>query len=130
MSIQRDDSIKFHELGTLQSVTRWISNHEEGLAEWLKNVRRAYQSDRADVPDDLRVALLLLKDATDENPAVLGILDVGGATFDDVTRWSTWQDYTASSGGSGVAEEQTQGNGAKAYMYRLFNGRTRLLGVR
>lgn len=131
MSIERDErGIKWHDLGTLHAVTRWINTHAEGLAEWLKNVRRAYQSDRANVPDDLRAAVLLMRDASDDRPAALGMLDVGGATFDDVTAWSTWQDPTASSRGSGVAEEQTQGNGAKAYMYRMFSGRARILGVR
>src|ERR1043166_9704993 len=63
MAIERDRQIKFHELGTLQSVTRWIRNHEEGLAEWLKNARRAYQSDRANVAEEHRVAVLLFNDA-------------------------------------------------------------------
>ena len=36
MAIERDSQIRFHELGTLQSVTRWIRSHDEGLAEWLK----------------------------------------------------------------------------------------------
>jgi hypothetical protein len=131
MSIQRDDvGIKFHEHGTLLSLTRWITNHPEGLAEWLKNVRRAYQQDRASVADEHRAAIFLMKDATRTSPAILGVLDVGGATLDDVFRWSTWQDYNASSGGSGVSEEQTQGNGGKAYMFKLFNGRARILGVK
>ena len=83
MTIDRDPQIRFHELGTLQSVTRWIRTHDEGLAEWLKNARRAYQSDRADVADEDRVAFLLLHDAVDDRPARIGLLDVGGAT-----RWS------------------------------------------
>lgn len=52
--IERDTSIRFHEQGTLNAVTRWISTHEEGLAEWIKNVRRAYQADRADVEEGRR----------------------------------------------------------------------------
>lgn len=130
MSIQRDDRIRFHELGTLLSVTRWISRHDEGIAEWLKNVRRTYQTDRANVAEEHRVALILMTDADASHPARLGVLDVGGATLDDVTRWSEWQDFTASGRGSDLAEEQTQGNGAKAYMYRLFSGQARILGIR
>jgi hypothetical protein len=131
MTIQRDEGgIKFHELGTLHSVTRWITSHYEGLAEWLKNARRAYQSDRADVSDEHRVAVLLLKDTTADSPAAMALLDVGGATLEDVTAWSTWQDFSASSRGSSLPEEQTQGNGAKAYMYKMFVGRCRILGVR
>jgi hypothetical protein len=131
--IQRDASIRFHELGTLTSVTRWINQHPIGLAEWLKNARRAYQSDRANVPDAQRAAVLLIKDGTQSAKARLGLLDVGGATLADLTAWSTWQDPEASSGSEPLSmqrEEQTQGNGGKAYMYRMFRGKTRLLGVR
>jgi len=91
MSIQRDEGgIKFHELGTLHSVTRWITSHPEGLAEWMKNVRRAYQSDRADVAEEHRAAALLMMDASSTGPARLGMLDVGGATLQDAGAWSIW----------------------------------------
>lgn len=120
MSIERDPSIEFHELGTLTSVTRWIRTHDEGIAEWLKNARRAYQPDRADVDERYRVAVLLFKDANGDILPRIGLLDVGGATLQDVTAWSVWQDPTASSRNSGVSEEETHGNGGKAYMYRLF----------
>ena len=129
-AIERDASIRFHEQGTLNAVTRWISSHDEGLAEWLKNVRRAYQADRADVSDEHRSAVLLLQDADDERSGRIGLLDVGGATLEDVTAWSTWQDPQASSRSDGTMEEETQGNGGKAYMYRLFSGPARILGVR
>ena len=79
MSIERDPKIHFHELGTLLSVTRWIRTHDEGVAEWLKNSRRAYQQDRADVAEEHRAAILLLKDAQGKSPARIGLLDVGGA---------------------------------------------------
>src|SRR5207253_3566230 len=102
----------------------------EGVAEWLKNVRRAYQLDRADVNEDHRAAVLLLLDARGDRPARIGLLDVGGATLKDLERWSVWQDPQASGRGSAVIEEDTQGNGGKAYMYALFQGPTRLLGVR
>ncbi len=130
MAIERDRQIKFHELGTLQSVTRWIRSHEEGLAEWLKNARRAYQSDRANVAEQHRVAMLLLRDAYPDSPARIGLLDVGGATLEDVNAFSTWQDPEASGRGSQLAEETTQGNGGKAYMYRMFRGPARLLGIK
>ena len=60
----------------------------------------------------------------------IGVLDVGGATLEDVTPWSVWQDTSASHRGSGLQEEETQGNGGKAYMYRLFAGPAHILGVR
>ena len=126
--IQRDATIKFHELGTLTSVTRWINQHPVGLAEWLKNTRRAYQADRANVPDQQRAAVLLIKDATQATKARLGMLDVGGAALADLSAWSTWQDPEASSGDGSLSkhqEEETQGNGGKAYMYRMFRGKTR-----
>ena len=128
--IERDPSIRFHEAGTLNAVTRWIASHDEGLAEWFKNTRRAYQPDRADVQDTHRVAVLLLKDGDEGSEARMGLLDVGGATLEDVTQWSTWQDPRASRRSSALEEEETQGNGGKAYMYRLFAGAARILGVR
>ena len=130
MSIERDSGgIKFHELGTLTSVTKWIRTHDEGLAEWFKNARRAYLQDRANVLEEHRTAVLLFKDTTPEDTARIALLDVGGATLEDVERWSVWQDPDASGRGSGLVEEETQGNGGKAYMYRLFEGDTRILGV-
>jgi hypothetical protein len=130
MSIERDSTIRFHEAGTLISVTRWIRSHDEGIAEWLKNTRRAYQPDRANVDEKHRAALLLFRDVGTKKPARMGLLDVGGASLEDVTIWSTWMDPNASSRGSGRPEEQTQGNGAKAYMFKLFTGVSRILGVR
>ena len=130
MSIERNETIRFHEQGTLEAVTRWMAAHHDGIAEWFKNVRRQYQLDRADVAEDQRVAVLLLRDAKDGRPARMGVLDVGGATLEDVTAWSTWQDPEASRRGSKIQEEETQGNGGKAYMYRLFAGPARILGIR
>ena len=130
MSIERNEEILFHARGTLEAVTRWIATHHDGIAEWFKNVRRQYQIDRANVAAEHRVALLLLVDAKGGNGARIGLLDVGGATLEDVTAWSVWQDPEASNRRSGLQEEETQGNGGKAYMYRLFTGPTRFLGVR
>jgi hypothetical protein len=130
IAIERNEPIRFHEKGTLEAVTRWIATHHDGIAEWLKNVRRQYQVDRANVGENHRVAALLLQDARDGKPARIGVLDVGGATLEDVTAWSTWQDTSASHRGSGLQEEETQGNGGKAYMYRLFAGAARILGIR
>lgn len=130
MAIERDPQIEFHELGTLTSVTRWITTHDEGLAEWLKNSRRAYQTDRANVQVSHRAAILLLRDQEREISARIGLLDVGGATLEDVTRWSVWQDPDASPRGSSLPEEQTQGNGGKAYMFKMFRGPATILGVR
>jgi hypothetical protein len=75
--------------------------------------------------------VLLFSDAVNRNsPARIGLLDVGGATLEDVNAFSTWQDPEASSRGSPLVEETTQGNGGKAYMYRMFRGSARLLGVK
>jgi hypothetical protein len=130
VSIERDARIEFHEQGTLTAVTRWVSGHDEGLAEWLKNARRAYQVDRANVDEQDKVAILLFKDAAGGEPARIGLLDVGGATLEDVELWSTWQNPHASGRGSSLEEEQTQGNGGKAYMFRMFRGPARIFGVR
>ena len=127
MAIERDPQLEFHKQGTLNAVTRWMATHDQGVAEWLKNVRRAYQQDRANVREEHRVAIVLMKDpdllaAGETKEGRIGLLDAGGATLEDVTAWSTWQDPNASSRGSDLPEEETQGNGGKAYMYRLFNG--------
>src|SRR5215467_2255850 len=130
MTIERNEQIRFHEKGTLDAVTRWIAVHHEGIAEWFKNVRRQYQVDRANVADEHRTAVLLLQDSASGKSSRIGLLDVGGATLEDVTAWSTWQDPNASRRGSELKEEETQGNGGKAYMFRLFKGPARIIGVR
>jgi len=118
-----------HDLGTLQGLTRWINRHDEGIAEILKNVRAAYQENRANVRSQDRVAVILIKDADNDDPARIGVLDVGGLTFEDVKKWSIWNDPDASSRGS-RKDEENQGNGGKAYMYRLFEGSASILGVK
>lgn len=60
MAIERDASIVFENQGTLIASTRWISTHDEGIAEWLKNVRAAYQVDRANVGEANRICVLNL----------------------------------------------------------------------
>lgn len=129
--IERTEDIQFHREGTLRAVTRWVTGHDEGVSELFKNVRRAYQADRLDVEDENRVAVLLLKDGDTARgiPARLGVLDVGGATIDDVEAWSVWDDPQASSRGSELQEEETQGNGGKSYLYAWFTGQCRILGV-
>src|SRR5260370_27023285 len=129
MNIERNEGIRFHEKGTLDAVTKWIASHHDGIAEWFKNVRRQYQVDRGNVAVEHRVAMLLLKDAKEGQPARIGVLDVGGATLEDVTAWSTWQDPEASRRKSSLDEEETQGNGGKTYMFRYFAGTGRILGV-
>lgn len=130
MTIERDEiGIRFHRQGTLNAVTRWVGAHDEGIAEWLKNSRRAYQPDRAGVKEEHRVAVLLLKDGEGEENVRIGLLDVGGVALDDVEYWSTWQDPEASRRSSTLEEEETQGNGGKAYMFRMFTGPARIIGV-
>src|SRR5262249_53415877 len=129
MTIERNEPIRFHEQGTLEAVTRWVATHHDGIAEWLKNVRRQYQVDRANVAENHRVAALLLQDASDGKSARIGVLDVGGATLEDVTAWNVWQDTSASHRGSGLQEEETQGNGGKAYIYPLFPPPPPTLGI-
>jgi hypothetical protein len=129
MGIERDERINFHPEGTLNAVTRWVSAHDEGIAEWLKNVRSAYQVDRANVAEADRVAVILLKDSDSHGPARIGLLDAGGATIEDIERWKVWQDPQASSRGISQLEEGNQGNGGKAYMFKMFNGPARILGV-
>jgi hypothetical protein len=125
MAIELDANIVFDPDGTLRATTSWISKHDEGLAELLKNVRYAYLPNRADVETKHHLAAILLVDSNESVPARIGVLDVGGATLADLTRWSVWQDQGAS-----LVDGVTQGNGGKAYLFRLFSGEARLLGVK
>lgn len=72
---------------------------------------------------------MIIKDTDKNNPSRFGILDVGGFTFEDVKNWSVWNDPEASSRG-GQRREETQGNGGKAYSYRMFRGPSYILGVK
>ena len=126
MSIERDPHIEFDPEGTLKATTNWIGKHDEGLAELLKNVYYAYLPNRANVDIQRYVAAVLLVDSDGQSPARIGVLDVGGATLEDLKRWSVWQDQGASLADPGV----TQGNGGKAYLFRMFTGEGRLLGVK
>lgn len=125
MSIERDTQILFDPDGTLRATTSWISKHDEGLAELLKNALYAYHPHRANVADRHYVAAILLADGEETAASArIGVLDVGGATLEDVIRWSVWQDQRASR-----VDGATQGNGGKAYLFRLFTGEARLVGV-
>ena len=122
--------LPIHDLGTLRGLTRWISKHESGVSEWFKNVRSAYyQEGRTDVKPNHKVAVLLIKSAGKDEPSRIGVLDVGGFTFEDVKNWSVWNKPDASYRG-GPKQEETQGNGGKSYMYRLFKGPAFILGVK
>jgi hypothetical protein len=129
MSLQTINRLPIHDFGALQGLTRWISTHDSGISEWLKNVRAAYQEKRADVKLQNRVAILLIKDKDKSGPARFGVLDVGGLSFDDVSSWSVWNDPDASSRG-GPKQEENQGNGGKAYAYKMFKGPSYILGVK
>lgn len=131
MPIERTEAIRWHNEGTLRAATRWITGHEDGIAELFKNVRRAYQADRLNVDDRHRSAALLFQDGDKDRgrSARIGVLDVGGAMLDDVDAWSIWHDPTASHRSSGLDEEETQGQGGKAYLFAMFAGQCRFLGV-
>ncbi|MEM0466855.1 MAG: hypothetical protein QXX20_04580 [Candidatus Thermoplasmatota archaeon] len=129
--IERDEKLRLHTQGTLKSITRWVNTHEDGISEWLKNTRRAYFPDRANVPQSQWVAVLLLQDKTSDTQSRIGLLDVGGIDEEDLEKWSVWQDPEASERAATCKRiEETQGNGGKAYMYNLFHGPAMLLGVR
>lgn len=123
-----ENKLPIHELGTLRMFTKWITKHEDGVVEWMKNVRAAYQPNRSKVQNNDRCAVILFKDMDRNGPAAIGILDVGGLTFDDIQNWYLWNHPDASSRGK-QKEEENQGNGGKAYMFKLFKGPSFLLGV-
>lgn len=126
--IRSVERLPIHDLGTLRGLTRWIGSHVEGVAEWIKNVGLAYQEGRANVKPEHRCAVLLFKDSDKKNPSRIGVLDVGGLSFEDVKSWSVWNDPDAASRG-GPKHEETQGNGGKAYSYQMFCGPSYMLGV-
>mgnify|MGYP001094847492 CR=1 FL=1 len=131
LDIERDDELRIHKRGTLKSITRWVNTHETGIAEWLKNTRRAYFPDRANVQSMHWGGVLLLNDKNLHGDSRIGFLDVGGLTNEDVEKWSVWQDPEASERAQTKERiEETQGNGGKAYMYNLFTGTARLIGVK
>lgn len=92
MAIERDANTLIHEEGNLRATTSWISKHDEGLAELLKNVRYAYLPNRADVEAKHHIAAVLFVDGNELAPARIGVLDVGGVTLADLIRWTVWQD--------------------------------------
>jgi hypothetical protein len=108
MAIERVGRIFFDDLGTLMASTRWISTHDEGIAEWLKNARLAYQGDRSNVDEQDRICILLFKDSDTGGHARIGLLDVGGATLEDIERWSKWNDPQAISLKQAMWEELKQ----------------------
>ena len=131
IEIERDEKIQLHIKGTLKSITRWVTTHEQGISEWLKNTRRAYLPDRANILPQSRVTVLLFKDKTKNGEARIGLLDVGGLTLEDIEKWNVWQDPEASVRSITTERlEETQGNGGKAYMYNLFLGPSRIIGIK
>lgn len=135
MTIQRDAHITFHEEGTLRAVTAWLHHHDAGLAELFKNTRRAYAADRAGLMPEEKVAVLLVRNAdvlstTGEAKPRIGVLDVGGASLNDILAWGEWQNPNASKRNGKDADEETQGNGGKTYLYKMFRGQASIMGVR
>ena len=101
MSIERDSQIVFDPDGTLRATTSWISKHDEGLSELLKNVGYAYRPNRSNVAIEHHVAAILLVDAEGPAPARIGVLDVGGATLDDLDVNATHVVHSRGSGNNG-----------------------------
>jgi hypothetical protein len=113
-----DERVPIHENAVRLLVQR-ISTHDAGLAELVKNSCDAYAE--ADAPQESKVIAILLRNADPSSPALVGCLDFVGMTTDKIeTRFKTWGDPQAASGGQSVRRKGGHGHGGKAYMVNMF----------
>lgn len=115
----QDDKVAVHEEGAIKLICKAFTSHEAGLPEWIKNSSDMYA--RRNAAPDESVIVVLLRDAkAAAASAIVGCLDFGGMTTQDIeTRFRQWADPNASAGGEKV--EGGHGNGGKCYMAQLFS---------
>lgn len=114
-----DDNVQVHEEGAIKLICANFRSHEDGLPEWIKNSSDMYR--RQDVVPAESVILLLLKDGSKSEPALVGCLDFGGMTTEDIEKkFRRWADPNAAGGGD-TAVEGGHGNGGKCYMTQMFS---------
>jgi hypothetical protein len=113
-----DEGVAIHENAVRQLVQR-IAAHDTGLAELVKNSCDAYAE--ADAPPASKVIVILLRNADGNRPSLIGCLDFVGMTTDKIeSRFKTWGDPEAASGGESVRRKGGHGHGGKAYMVNMF----------
>lgn len=114
----QDDKVAVHEEGAIKLICKAFTSHEAGLPEWIKNSSDMYAR-RNTAPEDAVIAVLLKDAKGTDGQAIIGCLDFGGMSTEDIeNRFRQWADPNASAGGKDV--EGGHGNGGKCYMAQLF----------
>ena len=118
VQFDQDDKVAVHEEGAIKLICKAFTSHEAGLPEWIKNSSDMY-SRRNTAPADSVIVALLADAKGAAGQAVVGCLDFGGMSTQDIeNRFRQWADPNASAGGDKV--EGGHGNGGKCYMAQLF----------
>ena len=113
-----DPDLKIHE-HAIKLLCQPFQTHENGLPEWPKNSADEYA--RRNTPEDERIIVIILQNATAEEPASIGCLDFCGMTSEVIDKkFRHWGDPDAASGGEDVDVQGGHGNGGKCYMAQLF----------
>ena len=120
-----DDTFRVHEEGAIQLICAQCRSHEDGLPEWIKNSSDAYL--RLDLPPEDSVILILFRDSDRGKPSLIGCLDFGGMTVEDIERrFRHWADPEAAGQMLAAGVEGGHGNGGKCYMTQMFESHAHL----
>ena len=118
VSFSPDQNVHVHEEGAIRLLCAAFRSHEDGLPEWIKNSSDMYR--RMDAGAEESVILVLLRDGSRSEPALVGCLDFGGMTTANIEKqFRKWADPDA----AGTVEQGVEGghgNGGKCYMTQLF----------
>lgn len=113
-----DETVYVHEEGAIRLICAQFRSHEDGLPEWIKNSSDMYR--RMDAGPEESVILVLLRDGSRSEPALVGCLDFGGMTTADIEqKFRNWADPEAA-GTTTAGIEGGHGNGGKCYMTQMF----------
>ena len=113
-----DESVHVHAEGAIRLICAHFRSHEDGLPEWIKNSSDMYR--RMDAAPMESVILVLLRDGSKAEAALVGCLDFGGMTTADIEKnFRNWADPNAA-GTTEVGTEGGHGNGGKCYMTQMF----------
>lgn len=118
-----DDAPEIHKEGAIQLICAPFRSHEDGLPEWVKNASDMYQ--RKGTARGQSVILVLFKNGSKAagEPSLVGCLDFGGMSLDDIEdKFRRWADPDASGDAAGV--QGGHGNGGKCYMTQMFEERS------
>lgn len=114
-----DESVHVHEEGAIRLICAHFRSHEDGLPEWIKKSSDMYR--RMEAAPEKCVILVLLRDGSKSEPALVGCLDFGGMTTADIEqKFRNWADPDAA-GAATAGIEGGHGNGGKCYMTQMFS---------